>query len=120
MKLYLDDSVAAPKLARLLVDAGQDIRLPADVGLTGVDDVEHLIHAVRHGRACLSRHGTALQSFHELIGAVQGQHAGILIVDRYNDPSRDLTYRGIVRAIRNLEAAGVPVADQFEVLNRWH
>jgi hypothetical protein len=120
MKLYLDDSLAAPKLAQLLTGAGHDVRLPTDVGLAGVDDVEHLTHAVQETRICLSRHGTALLKLHQLIGAAQGQHAGILVVDRYNDPARDLTHRGIVRAVGNLEAAGLPLADQFEVLNRWH
>jgi hypothetical protein len=26
---------------------------------------------------------------------------------------------GIVRAIRNLEAAGVPIADRYIILNHW-
>ena len=37
----------------------------------------------------------------------------------YNDPARDLTPKGIVAAIRKLEMAGVPLGNEFVVLNHW-
>ena len=49
----------------------------------------------------------------------QGHHAGILIVRRDNDPHRDLKPRGMVRALRNLLAAGLTFPDQFHILNHW-
>jgi hypothetical protein len=49
----------------------------------------------------------------------QGHHPGILVVRKDNDPTRDLKAAGIVRAIRNLEAAGAPIADQYIILNHW-
>jgi len=52
-----------------------------------------------------------------LIKAAQGRHAGILVVRQDNDPRRDLTPKGIVAAIRKLQAAGVPIADEYVVLN---
>jgi hypothetical protein len=42
-----------------------------------------------------------------------------LIVRRDNDPSRDMKPAGIVRSIRNFEAAGMPVPDQMYILNHW-
>jgi hypothetical protein len=36
-----------------------------------------------------------------------------------NDPSGDPTPRDVVRAMRNLLAAAVPVADELIVLNAW-
>ena len=62
---------------------------------------------------------TFVQDLHLLITEAQGHHFGILIVRRENDPTRDLTPKGIVAAIRKLEAAGVPVDNQYIVLNHW-
>jgi hypothetical protein len=42
-----------------------------------------------------------------------------LIVRRENDPTRDLTAKGIVAAVRKLEAAGVPIENEYVVLNHW-
>jgi hypothetical protein len=36
-----------------------------------------------------------------------------------SDPARDLTSKGIVAAIRKLEAASVPIANEYIVLNHW-
>lgn len=33
--------------------------------------------------------------------------------------SRDLKPPGIIRAIRNLESAGIDPADQYVILNQW-
>jgi len=38
---------------------------------------------------------------------------------RENDPTRDLTPKGIVAALRKLESAGVPVDNEYIVLNQW-
>ncbi len=67
----------------------------------------------------LSHNHDDFQELHDLVIQVQGHHPGILVVRRDNDPKRDLKAAGIVRAIRNLEAAGVPVRDTFHVLNHW-
>jgi len=54
-----------------------------------------------------------------LIKQTQGQHPGIFVVRQDNDPRRDLTAKGIVSALRKLEAAGVPIRSEFIVLNQW-
>jgi hypothetical protein len=56
---------------------------------------------------------------HTLIIQAQGKHPGILVVRRDNDPSRDLTTKGIVAAIRKLEAASAPIENEYIVLNHW-
>jgi predicted nuclease of predicted toxin-antitoxin system len=119
MRIYLDDDSAAPLLARLLVQAGHDVQLPADVGLSGEDDAVHLTHAVRNDRSLLTGNHRDFLNLHNLIMQTQGHHPGVLVVRRDNNPKRDLTPSGIVRAIRNLEAANAPVADQYIILNHW-
>jgi hypothetical protein len=56
---------------------------------------------------------------HLLIKQAQGHHAGILVVRQDNDPTRDMTPKGIVSAIGKLEAANFPIPDEFVVLNHW-
>jgi hypothetical protein len=74
---------------------------------------------VRDDRALLSRNHGDFKSLHDLIVAAHGHYSGLLIVRRDNDPTRDLKPAGIVRAIRNLQAAGVPIRDQLQILNHW-
>jgi hypothetical protein len=48
-----------------------------------------------------------------------GHHAGILIVRYDNHAARDLTPRGIGRAVGKMESAGIALADEFQILNPW-
>ena len=47
-------------------------------------------------------------------------HPGILIVYTSQDYSKDMSFKTIVRAIANLEAANIPLANQFISLNQWN
>jgi predicted nuclease of predicted toxin-antitoxin system len=119
MRLYLDDDCANPLLAQLLLKAGHDVLRPVDVGMAGVPDPVHLRYAIRDQRVILTRNHRDFQDLHDLVMGAQGHHPGILVVRQDNDPKRDLTPAGIVRAIRNLVTAAVPMADEYLVLNHW-
>jgi predicted nuclease of predicted toxin-antitoxin system len=117
--LYLDDNLASPLLAHLLRNARHDVQLPVEVGMGGKADAVHFAHAVRDDRICLSQDYGDFENLHDLVVAVRGHHPGIMVVRQDNDPKRDLTPRRIVRAIGNLLGAGVPMADQYVILNQW-
>jgi predicted nuclease of predicted toxin-antitoxin system len=119
MRLYLDDDTADVLLARLLRTAGHDVQVPSDVGMAGRFDPVHLTYCIQDDRVCLTKNYEDFENLHNLIVAAQGHHPGILIIRQDNDPNRDLKPAGVVRAIRNLEAANVPVADCCQVLNHW-
>jgi len=119
MRIYLDDDSAWPLLAQLLVKAGHDVQMPSDVGMAGKPDALHLAHAIHDDRACLTKNYDDYLALQHLIKEAQGQHAGILVVRQDNDPRRDLTAKGIVTAVRNLEAAGVPIQNEYIILNHW-
>lgn len=119
MNLYLDDDSVDPLLIRLLRHAHHDVQIPRDIGRMGDPDAAHLRHAVLTGRVFLTHNQSDFQFLHELLVDAQGHHPGILVVCRDNDPTRDLTPRGIVRALAKLVAAAVPMANQFHVLNHW-
>ncbi|MCI0640807.1 MAG: DUF5615 family PIN-like protein [Gemmataceae bacterium] len=119
MRLYLDDDTAAPLLAKLLGKAGHDVQMPSDAGLAGAPDPVHLTRAIQGARACITKNHDDFWILHNLIQQAQGRHPGIFVVRQDNDPTRDLTPKGIVAAIRKLEAAGVPIQNEFIVLNHW-
>jgi len=50
------------------------------------------------------------RNVHNVVPAMGGHHPGILIVQKDNNPKRDLDERGVVRAIRKLLKAGVAIA----------
>jgi predicted nuclease of predicted toxin-antitoxin system len=119
MRLYLDDDTASALLAKLLRNAGHDVQTPNDAGTRGVADPLHLNVAIADGRICLTKNHEDFWLLHNLIQRAQGHHPGIFVVRQDNDPSRDLTPKGIVSAIRKLEAASVPIQNEFIVLNHW-
>ena len=47
------------------------------------------------------------------------RHPGIVVIRQENNPTRDLTPKGTVAAFRKLEAAGVPIDNEYIVLNHW-
>src|SRR5205807_2657579 len=108
MRIYLDEDLASGLLTKLLQKVGHDVTTPTGAGILGRADAVQLACAIREHRACLSRNYEDFEELHLLIAEAQGNHFGILIVRRENDPTRDLTPRGIVAAIRKLEAAAVP------------
>jgi hypothetical protein len=119
MRLYLDDDSADPLLVRLLRHAGHDVQIPADIGKSGHPDPFHLQQAILTSRVFLSGNHDDFDLLHNLVLAAQGHHAGILIVRRDNNPKKDLSPGGIVRAIHNLLNANVPLIDCLHILNHW-
>jgi predicted nuclease of predicted toxin-antitoxin system len=119
VKLYLDDDIAWGLLAKLLRKAGHDVQLPSEIGMVGQPDPVHLTHAIRDDRICVTKNYDDYWLLHALLMQAKGTHPGIVVIRQENDPTRDLSAKGIVRAIRKLEAAGVPIANEYIVLNHW-
>jgi Domain of unknown function (DUF5615) len=119
MNIYLDDDSAKAALVMALRRAGHQVTLPADAGIAGVSDPRHLIHSVQQQLVLLTRNHDDFEDLHLLVRITGGDHPGLLVVRSDNDPTRDMKDRDIVRAIANLERAGVPLAGEFHVLNYW-
>jgi hypothetical protein len=119
MRLYLDDDAVSGLLVRLLRQAGHEVQIPADAGLTGQPDPVHLAHTIRESRVTLTRNYRDFELLHALVMQAGGHHPGILVIRRDDNTQRNMSPRDIVRAIRNLEAAGVPIADEYIILNAW-
>ena len=106
MKIYLDEDLSSGLLASLLSKAGHDVTTPMVSALLGRSDAVQLTHAIAENRVCLSRNYKDFEELHLLMQQSNGRHAGIIVVRRENDPTRDMTPKGIVAAIRKLESAG--------------
>jgi hypothetical protein len=119
MKLYLDEDSASLVLVQLLRAAGHDVQTPSEATMLGEDDTVQFTHAIEKDRVILTRNHDDFRNLHNLSTALRGHHPGIIVVCKENNPRRDLTARGMVRAISKLLAAAVPVADQFTILNLW-
>ncbi len=119
MKLYLDDDSAKAALAARLRAAGHQVIQPSSIGTSGVSDPRHLLYAVQNDAVLLTRNHDDFEDLHFLVHGAGGQHPGILVIRSDNDPSRDMKDPDIVRAIANLESAGVPIRSEFHILNHW-
>ena len=86
-----------------------------EAGTSGKADEVHLQFAASQGLALLTKNPDDFAQLHE----TSSEHAGILVSYQDNDPDRDMTYGEIVRAIGNLERAGITLSKSFQVLNAW-
>jgi predicted nuclease of predicted toxin-antitoxin system len=119
MNLYLDDDSAKAQLVALLRKAGHHVLTPAEAAKAGLSDARHFEYASQNGLIILTRNYEDFLELHDVVQATRGQHHGILVIRSDNDPTRDMTDRGIVNAIAKLEVSGVPVANQLHILNHW-
>ena len=81
--------------------------------------MRYISKAIELNRVLLTRNRKDFVQLQTLILTATGHHPGILAVTRENNPRRDLTPRGIVNAIRKLEAASIPLSDTLFDLNEW-
>ena len=119
MNIYVDDNMNKALLTALLRRAGHQVTVPAYVGTAGVSDARHFVFAAINVLVVLTKDREDFEDLHLVVQATHGHHPGVLAVRLSNDASKDMKDRDIVRAIGNLERAGVPVADEFHVLNQW-
>jgi predicted nuclease of predicted toxin-antitoxin system len=119
MRIYVDEDTVATLLIKLLRKAGHDVVEPADVNLVGKPDPTQLLHAIFDDRVCLTKNCDDFFLLHTLVVRSGGGHPGVLVVRQVNDPTRDLSAKGIVTAIRKLESANVPIANECIELNHW-
>ena len=119
MRIYLDEDIADRLLIRLLQQAGHDIVAPASVNMLGRSDVVQMTYAIHENRVFLTGNYGDFEDLHQLISEAHGNHPGILVVRQEDTPTRKMTPKAIVTAIRKLEAAGVPIANEYIILNQW-
>ncbi len=116
LRLLLDEDSQAKLLVTLLRIASHDVLTVNEAALSGQPDSVVFDYARKEGRLVLTRNYDDFQALHE----ANPLHPGILIVYRNADESKNMSFLAIVKAIANLEAANVPLANQFISLNSWN
>jgi hypothetical protein len=95
--------------------AGHQVTTPRQAGTIGREDEIHFRYAVANALVLLTKNCDDFLELHQK----DSQHPGILLVYQDNDPDRDMKNAEIVRAIANLEQAGVAFPESCHVLNAW-
>ncbi len=116
LNLFIDEDTQDKLLVKLLRNAGHDVIMVNEAGLMGKADPIVLDYARQHDRCLLTYNCDDFEELHK----AKPIHPGILTVYRDNKSSKNMSFFAIVRAIANLEAADVPLANQFISLNQWN
>ncbi|GMU53041.1 MAG: hypothetical protein AMXMBFR33_21870 [Candidatus Xenobia bacterium] len=115
LRLLLDEDTQARRLVEILRLAGHDVLTVNEASLQGQPDAVVLERARAEKRVLLTNNCDDFRLLHES----DPSHPGILAVFQDSDPSKNMAYEAVARALANLEASGLATACEFVVLNAW-
>jgi hypothetical protein len=116
LPLLIDEDSLAKILVNLLLQAGHDVLTVNEAELSGQSDRTVFKYASSQGRLVLTRNYDDFQALHE----ENPIHPGILVIYGDANYAKDMNFKDIIRAIANLEAANIPLTNQFIALNHWN
>lgn len=116
LKLLIDEDSQAKVLVSMLRKAGHDVVTVNELGLMSQPDEVVLDYARRDNRIVLTHNCRDFKTLHE----TNPNHSGIFVIYENENYFRDMSRQEIVKAISNLEAAKIPLANQFICLNHWN
>lgn len=115
LKIYLDDDVASRTLKGSLIHAGFQVKEPSEAGLVGRQDREHFEFTKRHGYILMTKNPSDYLVLHEQ----DPDHSGIIGIYQDNDIRRDMSFRDIVAALKQVVRMKVPIEGHFIILNQY-
>lgn len=115
LNLLLDEDSQAKYLINLLQSAGHNVLTVNEIGIMGFSDDQVLDYSRQFKRCLLTRNCDDFYALHQ----ANSTHPGIIAIYRDADVSKNMSYQDIVKALNNLELAGVDLANQFIILNQW-
>ncbi len=116
LKLFIDEDSQDRILVKLLRNAGHDVVTVNEVGMNGQPDPVIFAYAREKNRLLFTFNCDDFEALH----LAKPNHPGILVVYQEADFSKNMSYKEIVTAITNIEASGIPLANQFISLNHWN
>ena len=116
LRLLIDEDTQAKLFVNLLKLAGHDVITINDVDLTGQKDSVVLDFARQNNRLLITQNCDDFEALHQ----VNSVHPGILAIYNNTNPSKNMSFKAIVKAIANLEASSVPLENQLISLNHWN
>ncbi len=119
VSIYLDDCSYHKLLVRFLRQRGYTVRTPIEAEISGAPDAVHLKYAAINGYALLTKNTDDFSELHQIWQAQGRGHGGIWLTYEERDRTKNMSLTDIVRAIENLLASGLPIANELHVLNHW-
>jgi predicted nuclease of predicted toxin-antitoxin system len=119
MRIYIDDDSIAHHLIRFLRDAGHDVLLPEQVGLSGKRDPEHLTYAILNRRVLITRNYRDFHLLDILIRSSGGQHPGIILIRQDDQKRNDMKPHQIVQATKKIQSTLADLTNQCLTINHW-
>ncbi len=116
LRLLIDEDTQGKILVQFLRASGHNVVTVNEVALMGQDDSVVLDFARTDNRVLLTRNCRDYQLLH----LANQEHPGILCIYHERDYTKDMSVKDIVRAIANIEATNIPLANQFISLNQWN
>lgn len=116
LQLLIDEDSQDKVLVKLLRKAGHDVVTVNELGLMSQPDGIVFSYAVDNSRVILTHNCRDFEILHEN----NPHHSGILAVYKNDEYSKDMSFKEIVKAISNLEAADISLTNQFISLNQWN
>lgn len=132
LKLLVDEDTQALPLVKTLRKANHDVVTVNEANLMGQPDNIVLEYATQNNRIVLTRNcrdfegeGCAVarripNHLVEALHEANPNHPGIFVIYQEADPLKKMSRKDIVKAIANLEAAQIPLQNQFISLNHWN
>lgn len=102
-----------------LRQAGHDVLTATEAGLLRKPDHVLMEAVIATDRMILTINCGDFVELSESKVAKGIRHPGILLVYRFNVPSKEMSHGDIIRAIANLEEIGIERADQCHSLNSY-
>jgi predicted nuclease of predicted toxin-antitoxin system len=116
LKLLIDEDSQALPLVKTLRKANHDVVTVNEANLMGQPDNIVLEYATQNNRIVLTRNCRDFEDLHE----ANLNHPGIFVIYQEANPLKKMSRKDIIKAIANLEAAQIPLQNQFISLNHWN
>ena len=116
LRLLIDEDSQDKVLVRLLREAEHDVVTVNEAGLMGQPDSTVFRYGIDKNRIVLTLNCRDFKALHE----ADPNHPGILAVYQEANPFKKMGFKIIVKAISNIEAANIPLQNQFISLNHWN
>lgn len=115
LKIYLDDDVASRTLKGFLIHAGFQVKEPSEAGLLGRQDKEHFEYAKVNGYVLLTKNPSDYLVLHDR----DPDHSGIIGIYQDNNVRRDMGFKDIVAALKQIVRMKVTLVGNFIILNQY-
>lgn len=119
LRILVDECILDRLLVGKLIAAGHDVATVTDLGLTRKSDHQVFAVAIDLQRMILTVNCADFVELSESHKFKSRGHPGLLLLYRHNIPSKELSYDDVVRALANLEATGIQLANLAHKLNDY-